>query len=82
MNTMHYFWTFYGFAILGALVFVVVGLFLGVSVKTLRWVLLLSLLLALIRFLYVTSEGSSSTLLLCLLLALIISGRLMFFRAP
>jgi hypothetical protein len=75
-------WTLCGYAILAALLFVVVGIFVGISIKTLRWVLLLSLLLALIRFLYVASQGSMTVVWLSLLLALVISARLMFFRAP
>lgn len=79
---MGWFSVLFGYAILGALVFVVIGFFLGVSVKTLRWILLLSLFLALIRFLWVASEGSTATVVVALLFALIISARFIFFRAP
>ena len=79
---MGIFWVLFTYVILAALCFVVIGLFLGVSQKTLRSTLLISLLLVLIRLLWVIAQGSMTVVWLCLFMAVVISARLMFFRAP
>ena len=79
---MGIFWVLFTYAILAALCFVVIGLFLGISQKTLRSTLLISLLLVLIRLLWVIAQGSMTVVWLCLFMAVVISARLMFFRAP
>jgi len=79
---MGWFWVLFMYVILGALCFVVVGLFLGVSQKTLRTTLLVSLVLVLFRLLWILAQGSMTVVWLCLFMAIIISARLMFFRAP
>jgi len=72
-------WDLIMMLVLAGLIFVVVGLFVGVPPKFLRGTLLVSLLIVLVRVLW---ELPPSVVMLSLLLALVLSARLMFFRAP
>jgi hypothetical protein len=66
-------------AVLCILVFIVGGLFFGVPTKYLKPMLLISLLLVLVYLLW---NMPLSIVGICLLMALVVSARLMFGRAP
>jgi hypothetical protein len=66
-------------AVLVFLVYVVGGVFLKVPKKYLKPALLAALVLALI---YLLTDLPPNIITLCLLAALVLAARLMFFRAP
>ena len=65
--------------ILAFLVYVVGGVFFKVPKKYLKPALLAALVLALV---YLLSDLPPSVVTICLIAALVLSARLMFFRAP
>ncbi|HEY3296425.1 MAG TPA: hypothetical protein VGL38_13435 [bacterium] len=66
-------------AVLAFLVFIVGGVFFGVPKKYLGPALVIALLLVLV---YLFWHMPPTMIALCLFMALVLSARLMFFRAP